>query len=55
MSLRKYYNYQKKYFRIICKNNKRLVLLIDKIKIVSVHDIIDILVPTYYLLNIITD
>ena len=45
----------RKYFRIGCKINKFLVLPIDIFKIVSVHVIIQILVPIAYLRNIFTD
>ena len=44
-----------KYFRIWYKNNKNLVLLIDRIKILIVYDTIEILVPINYFRNIITN
>ena len=44
-----------KYFRSRCKTNKSLVLLIDRLKIVSVHDIIERFVPITYLQKIITN
>ena len=44
MSLRQN-DYQKEFFFIACNNIKGLVLQIDKLKIVSVHDIIEKLVP----------
>ena len=40
---------KRNYFRIRRKNNKGLVLLIDRLKILILHDIIEILVPITYL------
>ena len=42
------------YFRIVFKKNKGLVLRMGGLKIRSVHDIIEILVPIAYLHNRIT-
>ena len=44
MSLRQN-DYQKEFFFIACNNIKGLVLQIDKLKIISVHDINEKLVP----------
>ena len=43
------------YFRIGCKKNKSSVLPIDRLNIISVNDIVEILVLIYYLQNIIID
>ena len=37
------------------QNNKSLVLLIDRLKMLSVHDVIEILVPITHLQKIITN
>ena len=48
-------NYQKEVFLNWCKNNNSLVLLIDRLKIVGLHNSVEGLVPITYLQNTITD
>ena len=43
------------YFRIGCRKNKSLVLPFDRLKIISVNDLVEKLVLINYLQNIIID